>query len=706
MKTYLQITLILFLNSGWLAANSQFSLFLDGKGSYPAPLREKLEEFLRQTEAKIPPAVQAAIGRKISVSFAHLDNYTSVVVPPCPKTLDEYHQSIEVFNHGSAIYGSTRYSMFYREYYIVLNANLIPVIERGEDSATTMACRLKNMYKMAEGALIHEIGHVFDQETPSPRLSRKDEIALQTCRQQFHKEQGNEPYLTSIDAFLQANPSCKAMKKDQLRSQTDWRQLKNLAGWHKSYRWQRRVLTNILSNRSPTAQERESISEFFAVNFAYWLLDKEYFARRPGLAFFFETLFHHQPFADRPKPVSKISTFKRDVFDSNPSFVDISPERVYQIHLLTASPGKSVQSWMGHTMVRFVLCDPKRRAPSSECLADIDHHVVLNVYADVREKGLNYLEVLQGRYQAMPFFVPFNEVTTRYNKEELRHLWSQPLAFNRDEITLFTYAVLEELLAKRVNYDYYQKNCATRVLAFLKAAFFNKRIQDEFPLTPNGLVQTLEKHQLLAAKSEDPLHYFPSDYDKISSSYFYIKGHTQLLGYCSPELFDEKTFSFTLTYNYKLRHACFAEVMARQQRDGLIMAFYDMERFALRKIERFILDKLTLALHDDSGRKDSELSDEERELKKILAIIKSIHKELYKQYQVNLSFESYGIPLAHEQSSLIIDEARFAEVSEQLTVEIAKAQQLVQTLLKEDFDTLLAIHRQLATIARPLLVKL
>ena len=89
--------------------------------------------------------------------------------------------------------------------------------------------------------------------------------------------------------------------------------------------------------RVPDPYEAHNVKEYGAVNFEYFVLDKEYKCRRPLQYDYFSKKFDHIPFPSYQCPAyNKVQVLS---FDGKSRIVDIEEERIYQIQYLLAEKG-------------------------------------------------------------------------------------------------------------------------------------------------------------------------------------------------------------------------------------------------------------------------------------------------------------------------------------------------------------------------------
>ena len=341
-----------------------------------------------------------------------------------------------------------------------------------------------------------------------------------------------------------------------------------LTGWQKwmlKDQWKNRNLA-----RTPDAREAQSPEAHFAVNFGYYVLDSEFACRRPAMNLFFREKLGLVPHDDRACELNTL------VFLSQTRVpVDLHPDAVQEVHYLLASPGSSMISGWGHTMIRFVVCDT-----GEDCMGDIMNHVVLGYQAmTIDDLSIDHIGGLLGKYPSLLFPYMFSQVESRYIAGELRELISVPVRFTETERHLFIYKCLEQYWQYSGRYRFLTHNCATETRddfqgAFLRDAKFGK----VGTLTPVGIAKKMHKSGFVDAsvfedeeKAIREGYYFP-ELNPVEELFADLKSLAPDLRYRKHKQFIKKSRS-------EYRRTVYARLIGSDVRENLRLStlFFNFE---------------------------------------------------------------------------------------------------------------------------------
>lgn len=181
----------------------------------------------------------------------------------------------------------------------------------------------------------------------------------------------------------------------------------------------------------------------------------------------------------------------------------------------------------GHSMFRLVICDPKRKEVSEECLKDISSHVVVSFRANV-DDFISLKKGLFGGYDSLIYFLDFNETEDSYTVEELREAYSLPLKYSREEIAQFVNKAVENYWSYRGKYYFLTNNCMSEAVRMILAPLDEKEHKKWLrskPATPKGLFRQLLSSENADAEvidSEERVaegYYFPSRKQSLKDSF-------------------------------------------------------------------------------------------------------------------------------------------------------------------------------------------
>ena len=249
---------------------------------------------------------------------------------------------------------------------------------------------------------------------------------------------------------------------------------------------------NEYSQRSPNKYEYHSPKEFVAVNFEYFMLDPQFQCRRPNLYSAFSKKLNHTPFAKvKCTSIQEISFSNTNSVKS----IQLNFDEVREIHYLFASKGKAIMSRWGHSMFKVVSC-PKTW--------DLDkcrkkgRFAVIGFLAQVSDVNLNALKGVFGDYPSDLVITDLDSMRRQYNRAELRDLMSLPIKFSNEEKTRFLNHLLRVYWEYSGRYYFFSNNCADEAFKFLQIAYNKKEIYKKKILTPLGILNFVEKENLIA----------------------------------------------------------------------------------------------------------------------------------------------------------------------------------------------------------------
>ncbi len=287
----------------------------------------------------------------------------------------------------------------------------------------------------------------------------------------------------------------------------------NMSGWiSKGVFIKKRINLNKNNSRSPDIYELKDPAETFAVNFEFFILDKNFQCRRPTYNDYYEKLIGLTPFNSNECEGNKKVSLIAQSLEGKPVLTrDIDPSRIYQVHYLFAGKGKEMMSRWGHAMFRLVICAPGKQVGPG-CLQDIAHHIVVSYRANVEDMTMDYKKGVDGSYASQMFLMNMTDVVNEYTKGELRDVISLPMSFNQNQIKLFANKLLENYWGYQGSYFFITNNCASEAMNLLRAAYPNDKImQSEAVTTPLGLYDFLIKTKLVDSNvldnKKEAIHY-------------------------------------------------------------------------------------------------------------------------------------------------------------------------------------------------------
>ncbi|MGZ3772905.1 MAG: DUF7844 domain-containing protein [Pseudobdellovibrionaceae bacterium] len=607
-------------------------------------LQNKLNSFGEEVLSQLPPLLVQSLQNKVVINFKSLDtNDTSaeLAIPSCvdtdhlafllQKKVEQEFDGIKskdstenMITQTGDIYGETiSPSLNSNNFQINLNLKLLSIILNGEEKAKTYPCGHKNLYRLAKATLIHELSHVYD--------------ALNMTAINNPAERKLRAQCAAVGPVSVAQPPvwCRDLM-NETKSVSDRPTWKNLMNWNRGLFIAK--TKNVLSIRSPDAYEKSDLSEAFAVNMEYFVLDPEYSCRRPEIASYLNS---HFKISNNGKPSCIKNTAVR--FSTSQMLTNLDLSRLYEIHYLIAAPGTDTESRWGHAMFRLVFCSPKRTTVGPECLQDINDHVVLSYRANISGITKSAIDGLLGKYPSQMFVYTVPEIVSEYTVSEFRDLMSIPLKLTALEKEHFLDRVLTEYWEYQGRYYFLRNNCATEAFDFIKGSVFRPEIQRKVDTieTPMGVYNFLASVNLLdTTVTKDPNkegRYYFSSHKKI------IEKALQQIG--AKQKVPDNIEGFADEFTAQTRRDLYQKMTQKfpDQRKNLAIQFYRLERAVnsyLDEQRKGLVDE-AIAQGEKSGQVDAAYKEN---IKKIL-VLRSRFSPWF------LAKNGYGIPSESEMKS-------------------------------------------------------
>lgn len=521
---------------------------------------------------------------------------------------------------------------------LIIDQSLINEIKKGRENATKIMCQHKNIYDQVLATIIHELAHAYDKKNGS--ISESNDFI-------------------SVSDYQHGLFSIRNKNKNPMRSEDIY--------------------------------ETKNINEFFAVNLEYFVMDSEFYCRKPSLFNFYKNIFDVDPFPNRQCEINHI------VMLNSPNGIiptNLDPKRVYRIDYLLASPGKELSSGFGHSMFRLVVCAPDRIDPITniaqkatpfgpKCLDDKLYHLVISYRANVSDVTLNYLKGIVGSYPSMLFILNFSDVLDEYNKDELRDVVSYPLNLSENQKNDFVTRVLEEHWNYRGSYKFFTNNCAEESFDLLNRVLdLNKRS----PFTPKGVLSEFIKYGYIN-KTDSRIEKYPTKLDQLINSYKLAYNDFALidLKYLqdfidnSDVLFRESAFTQFKNKKSSSGNSNF-EVSEMRDRLKRSSSFSVIEQQIFRTKSSDLKKKLTKAIINSKDERVRKIFDQKT-------------AELKLQLGVNIS-SGYGIPLRNEAELF----ANQNDQNDNSSTKKEEIENLLKSLAPNEFNELNQISKNIKTI--------
>jgi len=436
------------------SSDSTFVYNLNGNGLTQEQV-VAVQAFLQLAWGKLPATVRERIHRAVEVRF--------VSDPGAAGRIDSSHQRI------------------------ILNQNFLAEILKGPSAAGVSPTAHQNLYIEALATVLHETTHLYDNI-----LSPDQQLFLSQCEDSVLRNSRLCLDARAMPTYLSSEPSFQMV-----------------SGWYGSnFR---------MSWREPDVYESSDVRETLAVNMEYFLLDPHFQCRRPTLYRYLRTHFQHTPFLG--VTCDSVSVAINAEGTSSDTLTETIPfDRVYEIDYLMASAGSAIESRLGHSMLRLVVC-PVGAPVDENCRKNVSQHLVLSFRGSVTDIHQSLWKGLFGGYPSRLFVMNLSRIVREYAQDQFRDLTAYPLRLTAEEKMAVLQRALEYHWSYHGQYYFVTNNCAveTRHLvasALVKAKVAGQEENDERTenlaladsLTPKGVLGDLADAGLASEtpESTDP----------------------------------------------------------------------------------------------------------------------------------------------------------------------------------------------------------
>jgi hypothetical protein len=337
----------------------------------------------------------------------------------------------------------------------------------------TSACGGKDLLKLAQLALVQKMARLYDMSA-NQWSNSIDRAEIRRCEMQYPSQNRlKEPSMSPVCQYY-FNAHGKISDSLNYRALAD-------------YKGQDYDSKNRLSLRVGDLRQLFSPTQHFAVNLSQFILDPDYYCRKPAHFAFFQGLMKWSPYWNNLcAPVQHIFT------SSGGWGFDINPRKVYQVHFLFASKGEEMSSRWGHAMLRFIVCAPTRKEVGPDCVKDVNFHVVLSYRANVDDVIVNNWDGLTGKYPSQTMFFSMPEMVDEYTRGQWRELISLPLKISEAQKDLIVQSALEHYWTYSGEYRFLSNNCATETDQLVRMVLpRNHPYQNTSAISPLGMYENL-----------------------------------------------------------------------------------------------------------------------------------------------------------------------------------------------------------------------
>lgn len=620
-----------------------------------------LESFQAEISQHLPEKLRNAIDTTVTIRFEALDEAQDLAKTVCPGA-NENRPSPKL-----GTFRAKREGLFWgkRSYELVLSENLREAVLAGPEAAAKIPCGHGDLYRLALATAIHETAHIYDllnlPQEPGEAEARAQcmNLTSQEDRQSAQYQQLKCDYYQSLTKTV-----------------SDRLPYRHLTGWSVSTSQNK----NRLGLRSPDPYEFANTTESFAVNMEHFLMDPEFQCRRPAL---YDFLAEH--FGVRPHEGACEMNWKTRMSQSLRP-IDLDPSRIYEVHYLLAGKGEAMMSRWGHSMLRLVVCSPKRKEVGPDCLRDISHHVVISYRANINGITIDNIAGLTGKYPSQLFFQPMPEIIGEYSMGENRDIISLPLKLSEAEKRRLIALALELNWSYQGKYLFLSNNCATETVHFLQAVIDDMDFKRYYAMfdTPVDFYADLIRFGLVDPKLTDApgardRYFFPGFYRLVNQSLDTLR---KMRGF--PDLSVEEIIGGN--FGPEKRRELFEKLKELNPGEGkrIAVQFLYIEMRSRERVREDLKKHLGKLLADARERPESMDA-------QLLAALEEVAEISYSLSPWNRAKPGYGIPFAEEA----VRDEELVPVADKLTELKNKAVYLSQDLSAVLFEEFKQISRNI-----------
>ncbi|MGE3757459.1 MAG: hypothetical protein AB7H97_06875, partial [Pseudobdellovibrionaceae bacterium] len=337
----------------------------------------QVSTFIAEIEGLLPPRVKTVIGKKVTLLFRPLSRQQQIQALPCGSETPTAPLSTTL----ARVQKGSRFSDLKKVKSIEVDYSILFEMINGKENARAFPCSHGSTYRLAQAAVIHEIGHLYDFMNHQSELNQQDLAYCNTL-----------PLSIRRDDYV-----CKDLMNTS-RSISNHPYFKHLMGW-----FEKGLMVQTWTNltdyqRNPDPYELADPEEALAVNFEFFIMDPNYKCRRPVHYEYYKKQFAHEPFKNQSCEIYReVSLDSESTKAQIMGLQKLTTENLYSIDYLYADSAKAIMSRWGHAMYRLVYCKPGRPL-GPDCRNDISNHLVISYRAQVDDMNINNIAGLRGDY--------------------------------------------------------------------------------------------------------------------------------------------------------------------------------------------------------------------------------------------------------------------------------------------------------------------
>lgn len=359
------------------------------------------------------------------------------------------------------------------------------------DNRLPSPCFSLSLRELYQIELIRELAQAFDSLGLHLGLDRESE---KQCSQFFSKGEHRSLDRSDLENF------CLSVRQKR-KSISDSIIFKNSFGWEKLGLFNsQRVFANTRGHGLP--YEALSPGHTFSNRLALMLVDKDFSCRWPTNYDYFYGIFGDPIKNSRDCKISYEVQSQHHETGGLGKTLSLDPERLYEVQLVLAKSGKTLESSFGHMFLRLVYCAPNRPL-GPNCRLDLDHHSSLSFFAlPDNISGYSKWDGFTGVYPSYLTMTSFQNTKLQYTDLEDRDLVVLPFKISREKTRLFALKVLETYWNFQGDYFFAGANCTSYAYSLIKSIFREDfLLQGSQVNTPQGAIESLIKLGYLEDKT-------------------------------------------------------------------------------------------------------------------------------------------------------------------------------------------------------------
>lgn len=467
-----------------------------------------VRDFLNNTASILPEEITNTLPKGIAVHFKNLNDMNFQ-----DKSLTEILQQT-CKNSGAPNYIAGKRSIWGGTIYI--DNKILAYLMSGQDLKLKIPCSHDTIQRFITAVLIHETAHEYDVK-----------------KQIKHDDKFMSPSSTST--------------------------FSRLISWS-----DKRQKVSIQSQRYfPDNYAKVSNFEAFASLFEFYILDENFFCRRPDLAHYFDQLFN-QTSSTQCKAIDFI------YLEDTGKKITLNGSTIRSVRIVYAQPGQELMSKWGHAQIELVVCE-NTQISNTECDQDLRNHLSIGYGPNISNLESNLFKFVFGGFGIRLYATTFFETLQNYRHNEIRDVWSYPLRISDSEKQTLAENLLVDYWSYEGDYFALSENCATNILLLLERSLNNADdLNILLPIVPKTLIENLIViGRVTFEKSQ--VRIYPSILYDLNKSISLLTSAHIINGVSLEQLLTQSTAENRAAYAYRIR------LLPEKERKVLMAALYIIE---------------------------------------------------------------------------------------------------------------------------------